>query len=319
MTDHDLTYLAVLVCLYSLYEFFLNRAIWRQANLSARNIRARAALLLAILTVGTLGFLSLKLVAGYIVIVVVCALYDWKGRQPIRDVIAKRSLELFLLKQLLVGTLWYALWRYASPVTPYDWYVDAETYVLSGTGKLAVMLRDRFTLFLAITTAYLFIIDGGTMIVRGVMAKFPGLYSRVIENLSSGKSDTTTAKSITTAITNNVTTRTETTTTTTTAATPPASAMSAGAGDTTSNVSDDKKNEENVGEWIGILERIITLTLVLTGNFTAIAFVLTAKSIARFKELEQSKDFAEYYLLGTSGSIMTALGIGILVRIIFGL
>ncbi len=312
MTEHDLTYLAVLVCLYSLNEFFLKRAIWTPSNnLSSRNIIARAALLLAILTVGTLGFLSLKLVAGYIAIGAVCILYDLAGKKPTKDVFAQKSLEVFLTKQLLMGVLIYTLWRYALPVTPHDWYVDAETYVLSGTGKLAVMLRDRFTLFLAITTAYLFIIDGGTLIVRGILAKFPGLYSRVIENLSNGKSDTTTTTSISTAIINNVTTRTETTTTTT--------ATSAGAGDTTCNVSDDKKNEENVGEWIGILERIITLTLVLTGNFTAIAFVLTAKSIARFKELEQSKDFAEYYLLGTSGSIMTALGIGILVRIIFGL
>ena len=60
-------------------------------------------------------------------------------------------------------------------------------------------------------------------------------------------------------------------------------------------------------------------TYTLTGNFTVIAFVLTAKSIARFKELEQSKDFAEYYLLGTSGSMIVALGSGILVSIIFGL
>jgi hypothetical protein len=78
-------------------------------------------------------------------------------------------------------------------------------------------------------------------------------------------------------------------------------------------------SEENVGEWIGILERVITLTFVLTGNFTAIAFVLTAKSIARFKELEQSKDFAEYYLLGTSGSMIVALGVGMMTRILFGL
>lgn len=76
--------------------------------------------------------------------------------------------------------------------------------------------------------------------------------------------------------------------------------------------------EENAGEWIGALERIITLTFVLTSSFTAIAFALTAKSIARFNELED-KSFAEYYLLGTSSSIAVAMIAGMLVKIALGL
>jgi hypothetical protein len=72
-------------------------------------------------------------------------------------------------------------------------------------------------------------------------------------------------------------------------------------------------NNENRGEWIGVFERIITLTFVLTGNYTAVAFALTAKSIARFKELD-NKDFAEYYLLGTSVSVATTLLAGSVVR-----
>ncbi len=73
---------------------------------------------------------------------------------------------------------------------------------------------------------------------------------------------------------------------------------------------------ESRGEWIGILERVIALTFVLTGNYTAVAFVLTAKSIARFKELD-NKEFAEYYLLGTSASVAIALLAGSLVRLMF--
>ena len=38
------------------------------------------------------------------------------------------------------------------------------------------------------------------------------------------------------------------------------------------------------GRYIGMLERALILTLTLAGAFTAIAFVLTAKSIARYKE-----------------------------------
>jgi hypothetical protein len=71
---------------------------------------------------------------------------------------------------------------------------------------------------------------------------------------------------------------------------------------------------ESGGEWIGVLERIITLTFVLTGAYTAVAFALTAKSIARFKELDD-RTFAEYYLLGTSTSVAVALITGALVRL----
>jgi hypothetical protein len=76
-----------------------------------------------------------------------------------------------------------------------------------------------------------------------------------------------------------------------------------------------RDSEENVGEWIGVLERLITLTFVLTGSFTAVAFALTAQSIARFKELED-KNFAEYYLLGTSASLLVAMIAGMLVKIL---
>lgn len=49
------------------------------------------------------------------------------------------------------------------------------------------------------------------------------------------------------------------------------------------------------GYLIGILERIIILTLGLNAQLGAIGFVLAAKSLARFKQLED-KSFAEKYL-----------------------
>ena len=57
------------------------------------------------------------------------------------------------------------------------------------------------------------------------------------------------------------------------------------------------------GKRIGVLERLIVLALTLQGQYSAIAFVFTAKSIARFKEIESSRDFAEVYLLGTLTSV----------------
>ena len=64
------------------------------------------------------------------------------------------------------------------------------------------------------------------------------------------------------------------------------------------------------GRLIGELERFLTLSLALTGNYTAIAFVIAAKSIARF---DLARRHGEYFLVGTLCSIGTSLGVGILV------
>lgn len=76
-------------------------------------------------------------------------------------------------------------------------------------------------------------------------------------------------------------------------------------------IADVKGNIENegakIGSWIGILEREIILILGLMGQFGAIGFVLTAKSLARFKQLE-NKSFAEKYLVGTLLSALIAIG-----------
>jgi len=67
-----------------------------------------------------------------------------------------------------------------------------------------------------------------------------------------------------------------------------------------------KDRLQHTGFWIGALERFIIITLVLNHALTAVAFIFTAKSIARFSELND-KTFAEYYLTGTL--LSTALGI----------
>jgi FlaA1/EpsC-like NDP-sugar epimerase len=79
--------------------------------------------------------------------------------------------------------------------------------------------------------------------------------------------------------------------------------------------STQKKEEENSnkGMLIGILERAMILTLWITGSPAAIGFVLTAKSIARFKEFDD-KEFAEYYLIGTLSSMLLAVFGGIVLK-----
>jgi hypothetical protein len=61
-----------------------------------------------------------------------------------------------------------------------------------------------------------------------------------------------------------------------------------------------------VGATIGIIERLLIATFVLTGSQAAIGFVVAAKTLARFKQLDD-RDFAEYYLLGTLASVAVAL------------
>lgn len=67
---------------------------------------------------------------------------------------------------------------------------------------------------------------------------------------------------------------------------------------------EDKENR--VGSLIGKLERILVLIFGMMGLYSSIALVLTAKSIARFKQLED-KEFAEKYLVGTLISILIAI------------
>lgn len=61
-----------------------------------------------------------------------------------------------------------------------------------------------------------------------------------------------------------------------------------------------------IGSLIGQLERIIIVLFLLNHQYGAIGLVLTAKSIARFKQMED-KDFAEKYLVGTLASLLIAL------------
>ncbi|MBP2652908.1 MAG: hypothetical protein H6Q73_477 [Firmicutes bacterium] len=66
----------------------------------------------------------------------------------------------------------------------------------------------------------------------------------------------------------------------------------------------------NPGEAIGNLERILVLTLLLEKNYATIGLVIAAKTIARYKKLEE-KDFAEYFLVGTLISILIAVLSGV--------
>jgi hypothetical protein len=68
-----------------------------------------------------------------------------------------------------------------------------------------------------------------------------------------------------------------------------------------------------VGATIGVIERLLIVMFVLVGADAAIGFVVGAKTIARFKQLDD-RDFAEYYLLGTLASVTIAIVTAIVAR-----
>jgi len=60
-----------------------------------------------------------------------------------------------------------------------------------------------------------------------------------------------------------------------------------------------------MGRTVGLLERALTLLLVVLGQWSAVALVVAAKSLARFEALKE-RHFAEYYLIGTLTSLLLA-------------
>lgn len=91
-----------------------------------------------------------------------------------------------------------------------------------------------------------------------------------------------------------------------------------------SNTSSPPSNEDNTnglqkaGKWIGIIERIMILTFVLSHQFGAIGFMLAAKSVFRFGDLKENKDHkkTEYIIIGTFLSFLTSIFTGMAINYI---
>lgn len=67
----------------------------------------------------------------------------------------------------------------------------------------------------------------------------------------------------------------------------------------------------NASAWIGIIERILILIFILAGHFQAIGFLVAAKSVFRFNEIQkEGNPKAEYFLLGTLVSFLVAVMVG---------
>ncbi len=71
----------------------------------------------------------------------------------------------------------------------------------------------------------------------------------------------------------------------------------------------------NASAWIGIFERILIVIFVTTGQIQAIGFLVAAKSVFRFSEIQhEGNQKAEYFLLGTLVSFTLAIVVGLGVK-----
>ena len=71
--------------------------------------------------------------------------------------------------------------------------------------------------------------------------------------------------------------------------------------------------EINRGRLIGNLERLVLTLVVIAGSYAALGFLVAAKGLVRSEEL-QEREFAEYFLVGSLCSVLVALCAGLVIR-----
>jgi hypothetical protein len=78
---------------------------------------------------------------------------------------------------------------------------------------------------------------------------------------------------------------------------------------------DKQEPSVKLGALIGQLERLLILTAIFSNNYLLIPMLLTAKSIVRFPNISKNKtkNYAEYYLVGTLTSFLFAIMLGIII------
>lgn len=78
------------------------------------------------------------------------------------------------------------------------------------------------------------------------------------------------------------------------------------------NLASDETNKTSIdpGKVIGVVERLMAFILVLANAYAALALIITVKTWARQKEIQNIKGFGNKYLIGTMVSLTIAVGIG---------
>ena len=70
----------------------------------------------------------------------------------------------------------------------------------------------------------------------------------------------------------------------------------------------------STGSFIGKMERLFILFMLSLHQYATLGFILTAKSITRYKKISEDPQFSEYYLIGT---LLSSLFVIILFLCIF--
>lgn len=72
------------------------------------------------------------------------------------------------------------------------------------------------------------------------------------------------------------------------------------------------------GRWIGIFERILVFTFVITGHYEGIGFLIAAKSILRFSDPKGNmvRKESEYILIGTLMSFASSIIVGLIAQVL---
>ena len=76
---------------------------------------------------------------------------------------------------------------------------------------------------------------------------------------------------------------------------------------------DNHEALSQAGKWIGIIERIIILVMVLHQQYEGLGLLVAAKALLRFNEKDRPEQKTEYLLIGTLISIGIALVTGLVV------
>lgn len=81
-------------------------------------------------------------------------------------------------------------------------------------------------------------------------------------------------------------------------------------------ITNGKTSLSEAGKWIGIFERILILTFVVTEHYEGIGFLIAAKSILRFNDLKENDNRreTEYVLIGTLMSFSASIFVGLVMK-----
>jgi len=215
--------------------------------------------------------------------------------------VLSRSLTVAAL--MLFITAVHPLLRYRLPMR---WLAECEgfwifAYLLSSLAAirgldltanwvLASIFPAQQAALWILAASLLFVVRGGTYIVRGVLRKSGTLPSRERTEPERSPAD------------------------------PPASSEDDADADILEIAAEERLpktvdvEEYNRGRLIGNLERIVLTIVVAAGSYAALAFLVAAKGVVRSDEFEKSRDFTEYFLIGSLSSVLVALCAGMALR-----